>query len=244
MCGRSGSGVPAWAARKKAWFGKWVRSKPFRFIWRPTRYLPTDLQRRRWSQGRRGGIGGRSSGSRRRRTWVASQRFQSSHEAGVERVQVDRAARGKVETHRKESTRKRTDVAITRRELFTTIAKAGVPAAVAITVGTGALQAEDDSRSQCRRWIALRRQHLHRLQSLRGSLRRGERHAARYPRRRTASGALRSERSHPQHHQALQARRRLRFLFCETPVHALPRSRPALPAVPSRRCTRIRRPAS
>ncbi len=33
-------------------------------------------------------------------------------------------------------------MAITRRELFSTIAKTGVPAAVAITVGTEALQAE------------------------------------------------------------------------------------------------------
>ena len=34
-------------------------------------------------------------------------------------------------------------MAITRRELFTTIAKAGVPAAVALTVGSKALQAEE-----------------------------------------------------------------------------------------------------
>jgi formate hydrogenlyase subunit 6/NADH:ubiquinone oxidoreductase subunit I len=34
-------------------------------------------------------------------------------------------------------------VAITRRELFTTVAKAGVPAAVALTVGSKALQAEE-----------------------------------------------------------------------------------------------------
>ncbi len=39
-------------------------------------------------------------------------------------------------------TRKRNNVAITRRELITNIAKAGVPAAVAMTAGTQVLQAE------------------------------------------------------------------------------------------------------
>ncbi len=38
-------------------------------------------------------------------------------------------------------------MAITRRELITTIAKTGVPAAVAITVGTGSLHAETEARS-------------------------------------------------------------------------------------------------
>src|ERR1039458_3550426 len=42
---------------------------------------------------------------------------------------------------RSQPARKRTDVSITRRQLFTGIAKAGVPAAVAITVGTDVLQA-------------------------------------------------------------------------------------------------------
>src|SRR5271166_1933784 len=43
---------------------------------------------------------------------------------------------------RSKSIRKRNDVAITRRELISSIAKAGVPTVVAITVGTETLQAE------------------------------------------------------------------------------------------------------
>ena len=95
--------------------------------------------------------------------WVASQRFQSSTEAGVTRVATDiahaeklkakpTASPPKVPTHK----RKRTDVAITRRQLFTGIAKAGVPAAVAVTVGTGRAGGRGaHPRSQRRRRITL-----------------------------------------------------------------------------------------
>src|SRR5208337_5628197 len=49
--------------------------------------------------------------------------------------------RGKSAT--RNQTGKRSNVAITRRELITNIGKAGVPVAVAMTVGTQALQAEE-----------------------------------------------------------------------------------------------------
>src|SRR5215831_1309252 len=42
---------------------------------------------------------------------------------------------------RSPSRRKRTNVAITRRQLFSGIAKAGVPTAIAVTVGTDVLSA-------------------------------------------------------------------------------------------------------
>jgi len=58
-------------------------------------------------QGGRGGFGGRGAGAVGGATWVASQRFQSSQEAGVERVATDRAHAEKLksvirESHREE----------------------------------------------------------------------------------------------------------------------------------------------
>ena len=159
-------------------------------------------------------------------TWVASQRFQSSTEAGVERVAADRAHAEKAESDsRKPSRRKRTNVAITRRELITGIAKAGVPAAVAVTVGTDALQAGETIPVPsaavgllydasicigCKACVAACAEANDTPPDTRRDA--------------TAPGAYGSERSYPQRHQALQAGRRLGLLVRETPVHALPRS--------------------
>jgi Fe-S-cluster-containing dehydrogenase component len=74
--------------------------------------------------GRRGGRGAR----RRDLRLLATLREQSR--GGAERIEAGQRSRSSLDKKRK-----RTDVAITRRELITNIGKAGVPVAVAMTVG-------------------------------------------------------------------------------------------------------------
>ena len=109
------------------------------------RHLSADLQRCGSVESGCCGARGRDRRSRRRRNLGGFAAF--PEQPGSRRGPGDCGPNARGETQscrpRTKLRRKRTDVAITRRELFSNVAKAGVPAAVALTVGPKALQAEE-----------------------------------------------------------------------------------------------------
>ena len=139
-----GTGVPCVGCTEKGvvWQMGTFETVPIHLATPPDTYPPiysTAGQLRVGAAALVGAIAGAVGGA----AWVASQRFQSSTEAGRDADRGRLAPRGKSRKGqpRSQRRRKRTDVAITRRQLITGIAKAGVPAAVAIAVGTDVLQA-------------------------------------------------------------------------------------------------------
>jgi len=150
-------------------------------------------------------------------------------EAGVERC-TDRATRKNSKRHPGSQSRERGLTWTSLAGMISTIAKTGVPAAVASASVSRRCTQNGEYPVPRRRSTALRRQHLHRLQSLRVGLRRSQRYAA--DTRGSAASAPNDSTIH-RNIIKLYNRRMLACLFREAAVHALSHPACALGVLPA-----------